>query len=937
METIQIKRKHIALAVINAMAAMAISGAAYGQATETQKVERVEITGSSIRRVDAEGALPVQVLTREDIARTGATSTEQLLQSITAISSAGATVNATGAGSSTYGVSSLSLRGLSDARTLVLVNGRRIAAQAGGGGVAVNVNTIPLAAIERIEVLKDGASAVYGSDAVAGVINFILTKDYNGAEVGVTYGAPTRSGGGDSLRVSGVVGFGSMSKDSYNVTISGTYEKENALFAKDRSFSKTGNQFPYIVAGATGQGNIEGGYIPGTRNAAGVWTEGTRVAGFGGSPGTGYGNPLAAQDKCGDVSMFLNPTKTSKGVPYCAFDSAGFVGLTPTRELTSFTANGAYKISNAIELFGDLLLSQSDVTQKFQPSPVRRSFLTGDALFKQQGVDPALLIRPDNPNYRIAADYLRANGFASLVGQTLAVTSRVFDFGLRTSLDKSEQSRIVVGARGAVANQDYEIAYSRNESKLSGSVPDGYFSQVAFAKVVNAPGSDYNPWSLTQSAAFNSALTAANAKYTGATQIAKSTSDNLDFRLTGDVFKLPAGMMQYAAGVQYRSEKYITTPSPALETGDIAGLGGATLALDRSRNVSSGFAELNVPIIKSLEFGASVRHDRYNDVGSATTYKGNLRFQPIKQVLVRASLGSGFRAPTLVDLWKPQTEQTSEQFNDPLTGVQNLQVNSLNGGNPDLKPETSKQSSIGIVLAPIDNLSFSVDYFRVKMANVITTPSAQLIVSRFRSGDPAYKGLVTLSPSGDIDSIKVLLSNTGSLTVEGFDIGANFRQKFAVGTLDLALSGTYMTKFDEATPSGTISNKVGTIVDANGDPVLGADGGGVVLRWKHALSATWTQGPWNATVTQNYARGYEAGFRQIDGERSFIPALALYDLNVGYTGIKNLRLAVGAKNVLDTNPSIFVPASNQFQAGFDITQYDPRARFVYVSANYKFK
>ena len=932
----EIKRTHIAVAVINAMAVMAVSGA-YAQSSEPQKVERVEITGSSIKRVESEGALPVQVLTREDIVRSGATSTEQLLSSVTAMSSSGSTVNATGAGASTYGFSSISLRGLGDERTLVLVNGRRLAAQAGLGGTAVNVNTIPLAAIERVEILKDGASAVYGSDAVAGVVNFILTKDYRGAEVGATYGQPSRSGGGESLRVSAVAGMGDLAKQGFNLTVSGTYEQEKALFAKDRSFSRTGNQFPFIVAGATGQGNIEGAYTPGSRNAAGVWTEGTRQPGFGNSPSRGYGNPLAAQGKCGEISMFKNPTNTSRGQPFCAFDSSGFVGLTPERELLSFSANGAFKINANLELFGDLLMSKSDVTQKFQPSPVRRSFLTSDALFRQNGVDPALLIRPNNPNYGIAAAYLTAQGFGSLVGQPLAVTARVFDFGLRTSLDESEQTRAVFGARGLIAGQDYEVAYARNESKLKGTVPDGYFSQVAFASVVNAQNSDYNPWSLTQSAAFNAALAAANAKYTGGTQNAKSVSDNFDARLTGEVFKLPAGMLQYAAGVQYRSESYVTNPSPALATGDIAGLGGATPAVDRTRNVSSGFAEINVPIIKSLEVGGSLRHDRYSDVGTATTYKGNLRFTPVKQVLVRASLGTGFRAPALSDLWLPQSVGTSEQFTDPLTGATNIQVPALTGGNPNLKPEKSNQSSVGIVLAPTDSMSVSIDYFRVKMTDVITTPSAQLVVSRFRAGDPGYRNLVTLSPSGDIDQIVTLLSNTGALVVEGFDLGANFRQKFATGTLDLAMSGTYMTKYDETTPSGTISNKVGTIVDANGDPVLGADNGGVVLRWKHALSATWSQGPWTATVTQNYARGYESGFRQIDGERNFMPAQTLYDVHVGYNIMKNAKIAIGAKNILDKNPAIFVPASNQFQAGYDITQYDPRARFVYVSANYKFR
>jgi len=161
-----------------------------------ESTQRVEITGSSVKRINSETALPVQIISKQDIARTGATSTEELMASISSLSSSGATGNSTGAGSSTYGVSSISLRGLGDERTLILVNGRRLAAFAGGGGATVNVNVIPLAAIERVEVLKDGASGIYGSDAIAGVVNFILSRNFNGVEVAGGYGTPSASGGG---------------------------------------------------------------------------------------------------------------------------------------------------------------------------------------------------------------------------------------------------------------------------------------------------------------------------------------------------------------------------------------------------------------------------------------------------------------------------------------------------------------------------------------------------------------------------------------------------------------------------------------------------------------------------------------------------------------------------------------------------------------------
>jgi len=912
-----------------------LTGAANAQqqTQEPRKLERVEITGSAIPRVEAETALPVQIITREEIARSGAVNTEQLLQSLPAVSTMGAITTSLGAGLSIYGQATVSLRGLQDNRTLVLVNGRRLAAFAGADGTAININNIPLAAIDRIEVLKDGASAIYGSDAVAGVVNFILSRNYSGVEASVTAGRPTRSGGGDSYKASVVGGFGNLQRDRFNVTLSVSAEKERQLFSKDRDFARTGNVEPYIFAGATGQGNIEGAIDPNAREPSGLL--GLRQPGFGTSPGRGYGNPLAASGNCGAVNMYREIFDTDRGFPFCSFDSPAFLALTPDRDVIGLTANGTFALTEKTELFGDLLYSSNRVVQRIQPSPLRRSFMVTDERFRTEDAVPALLIRPTNPNYQIAADYLNSIGEGALVGQTLAFTARVFDFGLRTSDDKSTQTRIVGGLRGDIASQQYEVAYSHNENKLEGSVTDGYFSQFEFARVVNAPNSDYNPWSLSQSPATTAALAA--AKYAGPTLNAKSKSDVVDGKLTGDLFNLPAGVSQYAAGAQFRKERLTLNPSEALLSGDIAGLGGATLPVDRDRKVSAVFGELALPIIKTLDGTVAARYDDYDDAGNRATYKGSLRWQPTSTVLVRGSVGTGFRAPTLLDLWQPQTLGTSAQFRDPLTGQSNLQVNELSGGNPNLKPEKSRQKSLGLIVQPVKEFSFGADFFWIKIKDIITSPSTQEVVSGFRAGNPVYADKVILSPSGDIDQTIAILVNTGDADVQGVDVQANYGQTFGFGRIDASLFGTYMSKFDQTSPGGVVSHKVGTIVDANGAPVLGADTGGVVLRWKHVLSGTWSRGGWAVTLTQNYYRGYEAGWRQFDDERNFIPSWSIYDAQVAYTGIKNTKLALGVKNLLDKNPpGVFTPVSNQFQAGYDVTLYDPRARFVYLTATYKF-
>jgi iron complex outermembrane receptor protein len=928
------QRRKVASALaymLGAGGAMALN-AAPAQAADI----RMDITGSSIRRVDAETALPVTVVTREDIARTGATNTEQLLQqAVSALSTMNATQLATGAGLSTYGQTSVSLRGLGSFRTLVLVNGRRLAPFAGDDGASVNVNSIPVAAIERIEVLRDGASAVYGSDAIAGVINFILTKDYTGVEVGGQYGAPTRSGGGDSYEVHAVAGVGTLGKDRYNVTLSANYTKDKVLWARDRDFAKTGNQFPYLVSGATGQGNIEGPYTPGTGSAAnGTWVEGKPGTPFGTSPGSGLGNPLAATNNCEQINMFRNPTNTNKGAPFCAFDSAAFLNLLPEREAINGSVSFLFDITKDIQFFADGLYAKQKVTNAIQPSPVRRSFYQSDTLFQTLGIDPANIIYPSNPNYQIAANYLQAQGFGSVVGKPILVTGRVFDFGLRTTEDEATQWRAVAGLRGTWRNIDWEAAYTHNENKVEGKTTAGYFSQTAYARAIQL-SNDYNPWSLQQSDAFNQSI--ASAIYNGATLNSIAKSDSVDGKITGDLMQLPAGPLAYALGAQWRKEAIDAQPSDALGTGDIAGLGGSVPPVNQNRKVTAVFGELNVPILKGLEGSVAVRYDDYSDFGGTTNYYLNLRYQPIKELLLRASYGTGFRAPTLLDLWQPITLGTSEEFTDPLTNQANLQVNAFSGGNPALKPETSKQWGLGFVIQPVAQFSFGLDWFSIKLDDIISTPGAQEVVTGFRNGDSSYANSVVLAAGGDIETISTQTVNAGTAKVEGFDVNLDYKDSFAWGRVGFNLQGTYISKFDQTSPGGILFHKVATLVDSNGDPVIGAtDTGGVVLRWKHVATATYGYGPWTFSLTQNFYDGYETAPRQIDGERNFVKSQSIFDGQVSYTGIKNLRLAVGVKNMFDRDPPKYVPVANQFQAGYDVSLYDPRSRFVYGSINYKF-
>ena len=889
------------------------------------KLQRVEVTGSAVRRTDAEAALSVQVVTKEEIARSGVLSTEQLLQTISALSSAGGTQSSEGAGLATYGNATISLRGLEEARTLVLVNGRRLATFASGSS-GVNVNVIPLSAIERVEVLKDGASSIYGSDAMAGVVNFILVRSFDGVEVGLTAGSPTTAGGGQNGKFTLTAGVGGDENSAFKGVVSASFEKDRVLFGKDRSYAKSALNPPYYVGTATGAGNIEGGVIPG------VYPKPDRITtpAFGASPGTGYGNPNAVSGTCAAINMF-DAGLTNKGAPYCQYDSAAAVGLVPDRELANFSGNFAFKLNDSAELFADALYSRSTVIQTYQPSPLRRSFAVTNTRLAAEGIDPSLIIYPSNPNYPTAHLTKYAPG---LVGKPVAVTARPEDFGGRQSTDVATQTRVVAGVKGIIAGQDYEVALMSNVSKLEGKYTGGYFSIGDYNKIINDPSNNWNPWAPggKQSGALADKLK--TTQYIGSSLDGVSKNSGIDAKLAGELFSMPAGPAQYAVGIQSREDSISRTPAEKPGTGDISGAGGAAFAIDKSRTMNGVFAELNVPIVKTLEANVSARTDRYSDFGTANTYKVSGRWQPTPEVLVRSSYNTGFRAPSLTDLFAPQILGSTEQFNDPATGQTDLQVNGITGGNPNLSPEKSNARSFGLVLSPVKNFSVGFDWFNIQVTDIIQTPSAQLVVSKFRAGDPAFKGLVKLS-GNDVDTVTTLTSNLGTADVVGVDIFANYRANFAAGRLDIGMNGTLMNKFDQTSPAGAVSKKVGTTVEADGTPVLGADTGGVILKWKHTLAATWTQGDFATTFTQNFSDSYRVG-NDLNDNPVYIAAQSIYDLNVAYKGIKKATLMLGVKNLFDTQPGTFVPVSNQFQNGYDVSQYNPRGRYVYVTGSYRF-
>jgi iron complex outermembrane receptor protein len=909
-----------------------------------QTTERVEVTGSSIRRVSAEGALNVTTVTRADIERSGVGTTEELMTQLSAVSSAGGQVNAGQSGLTTYGRSSVSLRGLGSDKTLILVNGRRLSVFA-GGGESVNVNAIPLGAVERVEVLQDGASGVYGSDAVGGVINFILRKDYKGFEVTGGYGAPTRGGGAQNKKVGIVAGFGDFETGRWSVTLSGAFEKESNLLGSSRDFANTDTRLPYFAGGATETGRIEGVWqFPGGADAlAGPGTNSRSDTNPYGISGTGYGNPSAAVNDCASIGMTSRTGKgfsvgapgTTKSAPNCTFDTGKFVSLVPNREFTGATVNARYKFNDSAEVYADGFYGKNEFTNPIQPAPLRSAFYAGNTRFAGSGVDPILLIYPSNPNYKFAADYLTGIGLGAMVGKPLAVSQRTFLLGPRTTNDIATQTRLVLGGKGTIGGVDYDAAFFANSSKTDGNVIDGFASIFELSKVLNNPANLWNPWAPLGAQPADVAAKIEGTKYKGPTISSESTNNGVDAKFSGNLIELGGGPLGIAAGLQARDETYKLTPAAATLTGDVIGLGGAIQPVDAKRTVWAVFTEVNAPVLKSLEANLALRQDSYSDFGKSFNWKASLRFQPVAEFLARANVGTGFKAPSLPALYTPQQINTSEQFTDPaFPGNGQVQVTSIGGGNPNLKPEKSDQFSMGIVASPIKSVTASLDFWSIQIKGLVATPSAQEIVSGYRRGAAGYSALVDVNGANEITLVRQLAANVSSLKTDGVDIDLRWRENFGGGKLAVGLNGTYTLKYDLINTSGELEKSVATIVRPDGNPLV-ASPTGVILRWKHNLTASYSMSTWSATLTQRYYSRYETAPTQ-DGDRFFVSGQALYDLVASYSGIKNLRVSVGVRNLFDKDPPLFINNGSQFQSGYDVYQYDPRGRFVYVAAGYKF-
>jgi len=900
----------IAVGVVS-ISQLALTGQVVAQQTApaVEKIEKIEITGSSIKRIEGESALPVTVITKADIEKSGATTPSELLQLISSNNSLGAVQLANSVGTTTFSAQTASLRGLGGGRTLVLINGKRASGFAGevNGVQGVNLAVIPFTAIERVEVLKDGASAVYGSDAIGGVINFILRSDYQGVEATAYYGAPTRSGGGAQEKYSAAAGFGNLGKDRYNVLMTLSYNEQKPLDQASRSFSNT-SYLPNLGVVSTSSNTFPGNITTGGIGPITMTT-----------PGVGV---IAAPNNCAP-SAFLG------GV--CRYDPSSVPGVEsiPHDKLGNFFASGRMQFNADWQGYLTAVASKDETRLVIQPVPISNIFTYGP-----NGDIPATVtLLPTSPFYPTALA-----AAAGVGGQPLNIRYRAVENGFRDTTDTNQATQFSGGVKGVVGTWDLDTSFYSSTAHTTQHVNSGFPLYSKLLPLLN--GGTVNLFG-PNSAAVTAQMKATN--FVGDALKSTSKSSGLQVRAGSDIWQLPAGMMAMAFGGEMRHESLNQTYDPTLKTGDVSGFGGSFPDLGGKRDIRAYFAELNVPILKSLEGNVAFRSDHYSDFGNTTNPKVSLRWEPMKSLLLRTSYGKGFLAPSLFQLFIPQANTvTAAGTSDPIrcpvthdTGSDcNTQFNVTTGGNPNLKPEKSEQATFGVVLEPGWGLTFSADYFKIRLNNQITTG---IPVPTILGDLKTYGNLVTrAAPAapfpnlpGRITSIQGTNINLGALHVEGIDFETHWRgPNWELGQLRFDLAGTYYRRNDAQNPDGSytgfVSNQAGAVIS------------GVVPRWKHYATVSWSQGPWATTLGNTFQSDYIDVNTDGNGDPRRVSAMSLFDLQLAYSGIKNMTFTLGAKNILDTNP----PRTNQntlFIVGVDPTYYDVRARFIYGSVRYEFK
>nr|WP_314606957.1 TonB-dependent receptor [uncultured Janthinobacterium sp.] len=907
------------------VALMGVVGPVVAQEAAPPAMQRVEVTGSSIKRVAKEGALPVQVITFDQIEKQGITTTEQLVRTLSA--------NGTGADNMTSGnnvfgadadrvsggASFASLRGLGPSSTLVLLNGRRIATH-GASGKSVDLNSIPLGAISRVEILKDGASAIYGTDAIGGVINFILKTNYSGVEASVSTN-DTQAGGGATRRASLLAGTGSLESDRYNIMASLTVDKAERLNGSDRSFVNGFQPGRGLSPDTTG--------TPFANQMAGAGTAlGTSFQLPGDANKYLQANPLSFQGKCDSIAgmsqyqtaLWKDVTSPLRTTYSCAYDYGADYVLQFPVERANLLSRGTFQLAPDHRMFVEVLGSRTKATAILTPMQVQAT-VANKNLYPVGG-----------------AYYQDLSAYIPSFDRTKPISYkwRANDVGNRTQENTTDNARVLVGFEGNFGKWDYKAGISRAESSTKTKLTDGYsYTDKLYAALASGI---INPWvGAGQSQTEAAKQLIESTKFRGDFQHGKTTLTQIDGSVSGELFQLPAGALAMAAGFDLRREGY-SFAQDVDATQILLSPGNAALK-DASRTVKAVYAELLVPVTKDLEMQLAIRRDDYSLVGATTNPKVAFRYQPTDFLLFRGSASKGFLAPSFQQLYSGSLSQelpngvVDQEGCAKHPGVPEYcaidRLDYKTGGNTNLKPETSKQGSVGFVIEPFKGYSASFDYWAINTKDRILNRTPQIVLANYQ----ALNQYIHRNPDGTIEYVQAGWINAAGSRVRGLDVGLRGEGKIRDAKWTATLDGTYMDSFKFAEYQGQeYQELVGKFYTRD-----------LYLRWKHNASFGVSRGDWSGLLVQSFSSGYKDQVPNggkgapPPGFKPDVSSYTTYNLSGTYTGFKNTTITVGIQNLFDRDPPFTAHNVDEVVgAGWDPRVADPRGRSLSFQLKYKF-
>ncbi len=957
--------------VPGAMASFALSSSpvfAQDSEEEAADLDRVQVTGSRISRIDIEGANPVTVLDREDIKRTGITDLGELVQDLPMMSGSPVSSQRNNGGS---GQVAVDIRGMGTNRTLVLVNGRRSPA------LFNDFSTIPVAMVERIEILKDGASAIYGADAVAGVVNIITRKDFEGAEFEFTIGESFDQGG-QNYQTSFITG-GNTDRGNFVIGIEYTEQEKVFLAAYDEPYlnqavaiydpdefhqygfsgdpwaDQDGDGFAgWVTFGSTRR---ENGYF----NIPGVGNNQTICAGQTGQSASHYG-PAAGAAACGPNTYNFAPVNYMQ-TPY---------------ERSSFFFQGDYSLTDTVTAYTEARFANRRSEQLLAPQPYDSRFDPGYV----SALEPGAVISKDN----------FYNPFGVGITQW---RRRVTETGGRAFVQNVDQWQIVTGLTGDITTSwTWDLSYNYGKSERADTdygqfngqrlaeVLGPSFMDATGAVVCGTPGNviagcvPLNPFTNPT----NNPITQDMLDYISIPLNDRFINERqvTNFTVVGDVWELPAGTVGAAAGYERRKEDYSFIPDSSKTTNATTGNTGT--GTEGAYNIDSFFGELNIPLIsgvvgaENLELGLGARYDDFSIFDASTTTSVSLRWQPVRSLLVRGTWGEVYREPNISELFAgvgdsfPNTVDACAGSGNTLPGCigqvppgylqTDPQARARVGGNINVTPEEGETWTAGLAWSPtfVSGLSMTLDYWNIEIEDSINIPSATVVISGCATGAvPGFCSGILRFPNGDINEVLALVQKVGPETANGIDWSVNYNWNSDFGLWNFGWLGTYnlersLLVVKDRDGDGAEEAYVEDIVGNFEHRGLGRAASFPELRWQ--LSSDWSLGDFGASFSVEFIEGVTecgdavglgnvycpdsaAGFGQPDSAIwvNTIDDVYYFDLVGRYTAPFGSQFSVGVTNLTDES----LPFLNQgFNATTDEDTFRAFGRSWFVNIKHSF-